>query len=63
MNSKEEIASLRNNQSNGCNEIKLLVDERQLLEDKLQEKDRNLKLMLQRVNDLKKTLNREIVSS
>jgi len=46
LNSKEEIASLRNNQSNGCNEIKLLVDERQLLEDKLQEKDRNLKLML-----------------
>lgn len=61
--SKEEIASLKNNQSNGCNKIKVLVDERQILEDKLQEKDRSLKLMTQRVNDLKKTLSREIVST
>jgi len=60
LSSKEEIASLKNNQSNGCNEIKVLACERQILEDKLQEKERSLKLMTQRVNDLKKTLSREI---
>lgn len=52
----------QNNQADESEEVKSLKIERSRLEDRLLEKDRSLKLSQQRLVDVKKALQKELVS-
>nr|XP_002125266.3 golgin subfamily A member 1-like [Ciona intestinalis] len=57
---KEEIAYLKNNQVEGGEEVDLLRADHARLQERLTERERQLKLTQQRLNDVKKTLQKEL---
>nr|XP_039270473.1 golgin subfamily A member 1-like [Styela clava] len=60
MDCKQQIAGLRNNHAEETEEVSTLRSERNKFEEKVAEKERFIKLQQQRLNDLKKALNKEL---